>query len=192
MGRRLTDEAHAAVAAVLTEGDAAIDATAGNGHDTLFLAREVGASGHVWAFDVQADALEATRRRLEAAGCAERVTRVPMGHERLAEVVTHAGIAAAMFNLGYLPGGDRTVTTTADHSTLAIATAAGLLMPGGIMTILAYRGHPGGQDEARAIARTCESLAAQGFDTEVTSAPGDGPELWVVRAPAPGPARVPN
>ena len=62
MSKRLTQIAHEAIAAVLHDGDTTIDATAGNGHDTLMLARLVGESGRVIAFDVQSDAIIATRR----------------------------------------------------------------------------------------------------------------------------------
>src|SRR5690606_8250875 len=58
----------------LQPGNAAVDATVGNGHDTLFLAETVGAAGRVYGFDIQAEALQAARRRLEAANLEGRVT----------------------------------------------------------------------------------------------------------------------
>jgi len=79
--------AHQAIAEVLGDGDLAIDATLGNGHDTLFLAKRVGDTGRVWGFDVQAVALAHTRRRLQAHGVAERVTLVHAGHETMTEHV---------------------------------------------------------------------------------------------------------
>ena len=56
--------AHYLVQKVLKPGDWAIDATAGNGKDTLFLAKTVTKSGQVFAFDIQDQALEMTRNLL--------------------------------------------------------------------------------------------------------------------------------
>lgn len=80
--------AHQLLRSRLQAGDAALDGTAGNGHDTLLLAECVGETGRVWAFDVQQQALDATRARLAAAGVAERVTLIAAGHETLADYVT--------------------------------------------------------------------------------------------------------
>ncbi len=187
MGRRLTDAAHAAVADVLGTGDLAIDATVGNGQDTLFLARTVAPDGHVWGFDVQAAALALARRRLEAAGLAGAATLIEAGHETVEAHVTPRdvqGIAAAMFNLGYLPGGDHAVTTQPATSCGALRAIAGMLRAGGIITVMAYRGHAGGREEAEAVGKACEKLAVEGFAVTREAAPNDGPVLWVVRAPA--------
>lgn len=187
MGRRLTEAAHAAVAGVLGSGERAVDATVGNGLDTVFLAQRVAPGGHVYGFDVQAAALASARRRLEAAGLANHVTLVADGHENLAAHVPDAGrrdIGAAMFNLGYLPGGDRSITTTPRASCAALRTVAGMLRPGGIVTVMAYRGHAGGKDEAMAIAGVCETLSREGFSVSSEAAPKDGPVLWILRAPA--------
>ena len=51
--------AHRLLAQATPAGGTAIDATAGNGHDTLFLAQCVGANGRVYAFDIQPQALAA-------------------------------------------------------------------------------------------------------------------------------------
>ena len=95
----------------------------------------------------------------------------------------HGRVAAVTFNLGYLPGGDRRVVTQPGSSSAAIGAAARLLRADGIMTIVAYRGHPGGRDEADAVAIVCDRLANSGFAVDREAAPADGPVLWVVRAP---------
>lgn len=185
MGRRLTGLAHEAVSQALDAGGTAVDATAGNGHDTCFLAGRVGVAGHVHAFDIQPQALEATRRRLRAARLTDRVTLHAVGHERMMHVLPPAlrgRLDAAMFNLGYLPGGARDVTTRGATSAEALRQAATLLRPGGIATVLAYRGHPGGAGEATAIAAQCASLVDAGFEVRRTDSPGSGPVLWVLRA----------
>lgn len=160
---------HDALARVLAPGCAAVDATAGNGHDTLFLAQGVGPGGEVWAFDVQAAALEATRARLDAARAAGqglgRVHLVHAGHE---DCLAHLPppprtFAAVVFNLGYLPGADRggagALRVTGAATTLAALAA---LMPrverGGLVALHAYTGHRGGAGEARALAEMCRAL----------------------------------
>lgn len=149
--RRPTQQAHEAVAAVLRPGDLAVDATAGNGHDTCFLAEGVGPGGRVVAFDIQAEAVEATRRRLREAGLDERVEVLGESHARIAGRVP-AGVGAVMFNLGYLPGGDHGIITRTAETLEALEAAAGLLRPGGVLTVVCYPGHPGGEEEAAAVA----------------------------------------
>jgi predicted methyltransferase len=154
------------VAEALRPGDRAVDATAGNGHDTAFLAEAVGTAGGVWAFDVQPQALDATRRRLEANGVADRVTLVQRGHERMREALPPEaveGVRAVMFNLGYLPGSDKTCTTEPETTLPALDAAAALLAEGGVLTVVCYPGHPGGAEETAAVRRWAEQLAPERF-----------------------------
>ncbi len=155
---RLTERAHAAVRAVLSLGEIAIDATAGNGHDTRVLAAAVGPSGRVFAFDVQSEAIA---RTAEALGPAHPVTLLHMSHAEMRAAVPleyHGRIAAVMFNLGYRPGGDRRIATSAESTLEAIAAALDLLRPGGVLTVLAYPGHSGGAEEAAAVAKALASF----------------------------------
>ncbi|MCG5515778.1 MULTISPECIES: class I SAM-dependent methyltransferase [unclassified Ectothiorhodospira] len=146
----LTRQAHRHLENCLTEGDQVVDATAGNGHDTLFLARQVGATGHVWAFDIQARALEATRARLEAQGLAQRVTLIHAGHQHLDHSLPdnlRGKVKAVMFNLGYLPGGDHGIVTRPQDTLAALEASLAWLHPEGVISVMMYRGHPGGQEE---------------------------------------------
>lgn len=150
----LVVRAQEAVGRVLGAGGIAVDATAGNGHDTLFLARSVGPGGRVYAVDLQERAIAATRARLAEAGLEDRVRLCTADHETLAERVDpddRGRVAAVMFNLGYLPGGDHTLITRPPTTLAALEAGRALLAPGGRMTILAYTGHPGGADEAAAV-----------------------------------------
>ena len=141
-------------------GDRVADATCGNGHDTLFLARLVGWGGRVWAFDVQDGALAVTRSLLGEAGCLEQVEMVAAGHERLAEIVREP-LRAAVFNLGYLPGGDKQLVTRPGNTVTALDQAIGLLLPGGIITVCVYTGHPGGAEEGAAVEKWAATLASE-------------------------------
>ena len=171
--RSLTQLAHELLAEHLQPGDIAIDATAGNGHDTLFLARRVGPTGEVHAYDIQAEALQETRRRVQEAGCDAWVRLHPGSHAQLLPTLQadcRGRVAAVVFNLGYLPGGDRHTTTQNDSTLAALEQALALLRPGGALSVLAYRGHPGGRDEARAVADWCDRQAD--LEHQVHESPG--------------------
>ncbi|TVX98270.1 tRNA (mnm(5)s(2)U34)-methyltransferase [Cohnella terricola] len=138
-------------------GDIVVDATAGNGSDTLFLSRAVGPQGLVYAFDVQAEALASTERRLSAEAEPSSLSPVKLvlaGHETMGDVIPtdkHGRIAAAMFNLGYLPGASSPLITKPETTLAALDTALKLLRSGGILTVVVYPGHEGGLEEADAV-----------------------------------------
>lgn len=127
-------------------GDQVVDATCGNGNDTLLLARLAGPDGRVWAFDIQGDAIDHTTTALQEAGLLERVTLLNSGHETMQDHVV-SPLSAVVFNLGYLPGGDRTVITRPESTLTGLTQAAGLLAPRGIIAITVYPGHAGGDIE---------------------------------------------
>lgn len=156
---RVTEMAHDFVRRRLRPGEAAIDATAGNGHDTVFLAELVGPGGRVDAFDIQPEAISATRARVAAH---PQVHLHLCGHECLAEAVPGT-VAAAMFNLGYLPLGDKSIATRPENTLAALAAVGQLLVPGGILTAVVYPGHPGGSEEAAAVESWFSSLEAARF-----------------------------
>lgn len=147
---RATTLAHQIVSAHLRDGSIAVDATAGNGHDTEFLARCVGPRGRIHAFDIQETALEAARARLAASGLGDRVRWHLAGHEHLALHVP-GPVDAVMFNLGYLPGGDHALVTRPGTTVAACEAALARLAPGGLLSVVMYQGHPGGADEAAGV-----------------------------------------
>ena len=153
---RPTQMAHREVEAVLRPGDLAIDATAGNGHDTVFLAERVGDTGKVLAFDVQAEAIAAARARV--ADLAGRVDFIHGSHVELSEHAAPGSVAAVMFNLGYLPGADHSLITKVAETIPALLAASSLLSAGGLITIVCYPGHPGGEEEMRAVIEWASNL----------------------------------
>lgn len=180
------------VAGALRPGGVAVDGTAGRGRDALFLARRVGPSGRVFAFDVQASAVEQTRLRLERAGVGGRVELVHAGHESLDEHVDR--IDAAMFNLGYLPGSDKRIVTRADSTRTALDAAFERLTPGGAITVVAYRGHPGGLEEADAVERWFVARSCEGHQTaryHFLNRSGTAPILFALIRRAPTHPRTP-
>ena len=154
---RATEMAQLLLGQRLKEGDVVVDATVGNGHDTLFLADQVGPSGRVIGFDVQKAALDYTATRL---GERTHVRLVHAGHETLAAHLDGQTVklAAVMFNLGYLPGTDRTVKTGSETTLAAVQQALALLSVGGLMTVVLYPGHAGGADEARNVLAFAQNL----------------------------------
>ncbi len=180
---RVTEQAHEAVRGAVHAGDIVIDATAGNGHDTLFLARLVGPEGRVIAFDIQEAALAATRVRLAEGKIAEgSVLLLRESHAGLDRHVT-GPVGAVMFNLGYLPGSDRTCTTTPGETVRALGAAWKALRAEGILSVVCYRGHPGGADETGAVIRFAQSRKADGASLTISGCEElhGGPCLVVLR-----------
>lgn len=138
----------------LGEGSLAIDATAGNGHDTIFLAERTGDSGHVYAFDIQHEAIENTRMRLREQQLEHRVSLIEKSHEQLQKHVSASDqgrIAVIMFNLGYLPGSDKSCITRTSSTLKALDQSITLLKPGGALSVMLYPGHEGGEEETNAV-----------------------------------------
>lgn len=152
----------------LQEGGTAVDATMGNGHDTLWLCNLAGESGHVFAFDVQPEALESTRARLEENGVADRATLIHAGHQHMADYVKEP-VDAILFNLGWLPGVAHAVTTRTETTLAAVEAAVGLLKPGGVMTVCVYPGHEEGKRELAALLEWARNLDSSRLDARITS-----------------------
>ncbi|MFE8703336.1 class I SAM-dependent methyltransferase [Cytobacillus sp. FJAT-54145] len=134
----------------LQPGDIAVDATLGNGHDTLFLAGLVGENGHVYGFDIQEKALEASNSRLRENGLSSRVTLFNEGHEHISTAIPleqHGKVMAAIFNLGYLPGGDKSIVTKPETTIAAIEQLIEMMAPEGIIVLVIYHGHEEGAVE---------------------------------------------
>lgn len=153
---------HLFIAGFVRDGDTAVDATCGNGHDTVLLAGMVGPTGHVWGFDIQETAIIETGCRVSAAGLADRVTVLKAGHETI-ERHLQAPVKAVLFNLGYLPGGDHAIITRPDTTMAALAQSLKLLVPGGIVVVTVYPGHSGGSDERQSVEEWAAALNARTY-----------------------------
>ena len=134
----------------LKEGDVAVDFTMGNGHDTEFLSKTVGESGRVYAFDIQASAVESTRKNLATAGCPDNYTLIHDSHHNVKNYVNEP-IKAGMFNLGWLPGGDKSITTLRETTLPAIEAAIDLMDKDAIINVAIYPGHEEGDLEGKMI-----------------------------------------
>lgn len=157
MLERVLPYAKTLLSSVINEGDIAVDATAGNGHDTLFLANLVGETGFVYAFDIQQQAVDVTIQRLKENGLEHRARVILDGHEQLTKYVQEE-VAGAIFNLGYLPGGNHDIITKGETTISAIEQLLSLLKIGGIIVLVIYHGHEGGKEERDAVIEFVKSL----------------------------------
>jgi predicted methyltransferase len=145
----------------------ALDGTAGNGFDTCFLAELVGEEGRVVAIDLQLDAIQITRNKLEALGWSERVDCICDCHSNVLHHLQSRysdslqcsnGLQIVMFNLGYLPFGNKEIITKRDSTLVALAASFDRLAETGIMSVLSYPGHTGGSEEHLAVTAWVEGL----------------------------------
>jgi len=173
--RNVLQIVHEWIGEVLNPGDTAIDATVGNGHDTLLLAQKVGDTGKVYGFDIQAAALESTQNRLNEAKVADWVILINSGHERMKRAIPNVEqgtVKVFTFNLGYLPGHQTKELITQPETTLqALKQSIDLLAPGGIVTLVMYVGHPGGAEEAQAVLAWSKTLDISRFSIERYDSP---------------------
>ncbi|MGZ4970823.1 MAG: class I SAM-dependent methyltransferase [Methylobacter sp.] len=183
----LVKTAHDLIRDILHPGDIAIDATVGNGHDTLFLAEQVAPSGHVYGFDIQQAAIDSTLEKFRQMHSSESLTLIQASHAVMdAEIPAdlHGKIRAIMFNLGYLPGGDKSVITQTDSTLKALNIAVKILAIEGVITLLAYPGHPGGDLETDQVKNWCEQLDNKQFEVNTiysTEHKDTAPRLFVIR-----------
>ncbi len=183
---RLTEKVHTILTNHLQQGDQAIDATAGNGYDTLFLAEQVGPSGKVIAIDIQDCAIRSTQEKLDSAGLIDRVRLVADDHALVLRKLIEANrekIAAITFNLGYLPGSDKSIQTHAESTEEALAVSIQLLCPGGCLCVTTYRGHSGGAAEAETVEAFMRKSQTEGHtvDCYIPESSNSPPILWVLK-----------
>lgn len=171
------------VEAALFDGARAIDATMGNGHDTQWLCELVGQQGRVYAFDIQPEAVERTRRRLEENGLDARAELLCDGHQHMARHVTEP-VDAIVFNLGWLPGTEHGVTTQTESTLAAVEAALRLLKEDGLMTICIYPGHEEGRRELQALTAWAAGLDEKRYDALLKgylNQTGDPPQMLAIR-----------
>lgn len=145
------------IASHIREGGTVVDFTMGNGHDTLWLSQKVGECGKVYAFDVQKAALESSEKLLSSSGCPKNYTLILDSHANVENYVKEP-ICAGMFNLGYLPGSDKSVTTLRESTMAAVEAALRLLEADGGLLIAVYPGHEEGTLEGQMLDRYFATL----------------------------------
>ena len=159
--KRPLEMAHDFLAQVITREDIVVDATMGNGYDTLFLAR---LAKQVYAFDIQEQALEKTSQRLQEAGLSN-AELILQGHETVDQFVTE--VKAAIFNLGYLPSADKSIITQPQTTLEALEKLCQVLVKGGRIAIMIYYGHEGGDIERDAVLDFVSQLPQQEYTATI-------------------------
>jgi SAM-dependent methyltransferase len=173
---RLTAAASSWIEVALFDGALAVDATVGNGYDALFLGHRVGPKGKVLGFDVQKAALAGAREILKFVGSINHVSLIHDSHTRVADYLpAGAAINAAMFNLGYLPRGNRHIITRPDTTVLALRSILEHLAEKGRVTLLVYRGHEGGVPEYEGVRQFLEGLPGDKWLVEELASTSDSP-----------------
>ncbi|KAB1995181.1 hypothetical protein ERO13_D13G127200v2 [Gossypium hirsutum] len=155
---------------VLHKGDIVIDATCGNGYDTVAMLKMVAdESGHgrVYGMDIQTEALENTSSLLDETVTQkekELVKLFPICHSRMDEVLPeNTAVRLVAFNLGYLPGGDKGIITTSKTTLLALEASKKMLILGGLISLVVYVGHPGGREELETVEAFASGLCVDGW-----------------------------
>jgi hypothetical protein len=120
----------------------AIDATLGNGHDADFLSELF---CKVYAFDIQQYAVKAYEDKKK-----KNVVVINDSHHKFKEYI-EGSVDCIMYNLGYMPGGDKSITTKCHTTIESIKFALEILNSGGIITICIYVGHEEGNNEKNLI-----------------------------------------
>lgn len=172
---QLTFWAQRLLAEVIHPGARLVDLTAGNGHDSLFMARCLGRSGQLLSFDIQPPAIRATSTRLTEHGFSfQHIEAAALltdpgcylifdGHQNINSYLC-GDIDAAIGNLGYLPGGDKQLITRTETTLAALRALLPHLSVGGRLALILYPGHTGGSQESAAVDTELSALATAQFD----------------------------
>ena len=156
---------HSLLEEILQPGAPVIDATMGNGYDTVFMAEKIGKTGHVYSFDIQKEALLSTKSKLTEQDLLDRTSLFLQGHETLGTVVEEAQpIKAGIFNLGYLPKSDKSVITLPETTRTAMEEILKRLVSRGRMILVVYYGHDGGEKELDMVQDNCQSLPQEKYN----------------------------
>ncbi|AUJ25936.1 16S rRNA (cytosine(1402)-N(4))-methyltransferase [Virgibacillus dokdonensis] len=156
--------AHYLLESTIEKNETVIDATCGNGQDTLFLSNVVGKNGHVLAFDIQEQAIQTTRQLMQE-NQKQNVSIIHDSHEHLEKYLPTKEmlVGGAVFNLGYLPRSDKTIITNANSTIMAINKILHFLKPNGLIVIVVYYGHEGGHEEKEAVLKHVMQLSQRSY-----------------------------
>ncbi|ODG90868.1 MULTISPECIES: class I SAM-dependent methyltransferase [Bacillaceae] len=158
---RILPYARKLLQSTVKEGDITIDATIGNGHDTVFLAKLVGETGHVYGFDIQELAIQKTTERINNENLSNQVTLLQTSHAEVKKAIPaslHEKLKGAIFNLGYLPGSDKSVVTVPESTISSIEQILEMMAPEGIIVVVIYHGHEGGEIEKDALMNFAQNI----------------------------------
>lgn len=159
-----------------------VDATAGNGYDTLFIAKMLKEDGFIYSFDISEKAVFNTQKLL----CdndikSENIKIINDSHENIDKYIADKKITAAIFNLGYLPNSDKNTATVAKSTICALEKILNMLADKGVVTICSYIGHDN-REEDSAVSSYLLSLDKKAYEisrTEMINRVG-APVLYLI------------
>lgn len=160
---QITHWCHEIIRSQAQTGGLYVDATMGNGNDTVFLCELAGEMGEVFAFDIQAQAVEATKKLLEEHNVSTKHRLILDGHEHMDNYLSEGSADVICFNFGYLPGGDHAIATKASTSIMAIEKGLKILKSGGMMCLCVYSGGDTGFEEKDCILNYLKELAPKQY-----------------------------
>ncbi len=140
-----------------------LDGTVGNGNDTMKILNALNGTGKIYGFDIQEDAINHTESLIFDRNYNTEVLLIKDSHEYVDRYIKER-INFAIYNLGYLPGGDKNIKTNYTSTIISIKKVLDLLAPNGILLITVYLGHPGGMDEYTAINDYLETLEQKNYN----------------------------
>ncbi|MCX7929249.1 MAG: methyltransferase domain-containing protein [Chlorobi bacterium] len=182
----IVEWSHWVISGVLRPGDCALDATVGHGNDLVMMAQCVGPTGRVIGCDIQEHAVASARANAQSHGVGDCIRLYVESHEHIDRIATAEGVSqfrAIMYNLGYLPGGDKSIRTRLETTIPSLGRALSVLAEGGAMTIVSYRGHEGGAEEAAAVIAWCRDLPPHQYEcVEYTAVFPDSAPLGIAVA----------
>lgn len=181
---RITELVHETLVLYIKDYDKVIDATVGNGYDTLFLANLVKEEGCVIGVDIQNEALRNTQKLLDEHDISKSVVLYQIGHEKLDGVISedwYGCVSCVMFNLGYRPGGDKKVITLSETTIMGLNLSLKIIKPGGLISIVVYPDHKGGAEEASKVNAWVESLNFELFETIQEVISTKGPKWYLIQ-----------
>ena len=168
---------HVMLDRLLKQDHLVVDLTAGKGKDTLFAAKR---AKEVVAMDIQPAAIEQTRALLREQDI-KNVRLICDSHEVLANVVDIAFVDAFVMNLGYLPGGDKDITTLWSSTKRTLETILSAMKSGALIRLSIYPGHEAGKLESEGIEEMLAKLDQKKFKVNKITFPNQKhcPPYWV-------------
>ncbi len=136
------------------EKNISVDFTLGRGNDTIFLSENF---NYVYSFDLQKECIDDFELKN-----IQNVKLILDSHENVDKYID--GFDCGMYNLGYLPGSNKEITTNAESTLISLYKAVNILNIGGFISIVLYIGHNQGKRESQEVLEFCSRLDNKRFN----------------------------
>ncbi len=178
----ITSTLHQNILPYIKEATICVDCTCGNGYDSKFLLENMPITSKLYAFDIQQIAIKNSKKLIEELSN-KNTEFILDSHENIDKYITE-NIDVALFNLGYLPCGDHSITTTYKSTIASIQKILEKLSKGGIISVLIYSGHENGKVEKDALLeyfKTLDSNKIKLMRVDFPLSPNNPPEIYVLQ-----------